>query len=65
MIDNPKIPRLATGEFDPTLYQHFKDAKDEADRKKQFRHDWMIACFSCVTGAIFGFIASILYNVIF
>ncbi len=66
MLDNPKIPDLANGkEPDEARYLRFKEAKEEELRKKQFRHDWMIACFSGVTGAIFGLITSILYNWIF
>lgn len=58
-----KVPNFATGAVIPNgvLEVQLKEAKEAALRKKQFRHDWMIACFSSVTGAIFGFLASLIF----
>jgi hypothetical protein len=65
MSDN--FPKLATGEKLPLGLEEqiYKMQRDEELRKQQFRHDWMIACFSSITGALFGLIASIIYNMYF
>lgn len=58
-----KMPDIANGTKVPygMLEKQLEESKQEYLRKKQFRHDWLIACFSCVTGAIFGFLASFVF----
>lgn len=50
------------------MMQSFKSFEDAKLQKKQFKHDWMIAICSSltgiITGAIAGVIASIIYNAI-
>lgn len=63
MSDKTSIPKLALGVVEPdeAKYLRFKEAKEEELRKKQFRHDWLLACFSSVTGAVFGLGASVIF----
>lgn len=60
----PEIPKLAQGKVDIgniVARTEYEQLKAEAERKKQFRHDWLIASFSVVTGAISGFLGSLLF----
>lgn len=34
---------------------------DDARVKKQFKHDWLIAATSSISGGIFGFLASFIF----
>ena len=58
-----KIPELAKGTVIPNGIQEqwLKEAKEEELLKKQFRHDWFLACFSIITGAIAGLISSFIF----
>ena len=38
-----------------------KQRKEEYERKRQFRHDWIIATASAISGAILGFLASLIF----
>lgn len=44
-----------------TLIKNKENEKQERLRKKQFRHDWMIAVFSTIGGAVAGFITSLIF----
>lgn len=39
-------------------------AKADEDRKKQFKHDWLVAIFSAVVGFVLGLIAEHFINII-
>ena len=56
----PDIPPIANGTVIPDgiFEQQIKEAKEKELRKKQWRHDFRIALFSVVSGAISGFISS-------
>ena len=54
-------PTLAQGKSIPILESEFKQRKEEYERKRQFRHDWMIATASAISGAIFGFLTSLVF----
>ena len=64
-MDNFEIPKLAQGTQTPLIAQleldEMKRRKEEYERKRQFRHDWLIATFSALSGAIFGFLASLVF----
>lgn len=60
----PETPKLAKGTAIPEsvlIEQELKELKREYERKRQFRHDWLIATFSAVSGAIFGFLTSLIF----
>lgn len=62
-LDNLKkipIPEIAKGTVIPNgiLEQQIKEAKEKELRKKQWRHDFRIALFSVISGAVAGFISS-------
>ena len=63
-MDN--IPKLSSGTVVPDniLLEQYKEAREEAYRKKMIRHDWMVASFSALSGAIFGLLASIAFWII-
>ena len=54
-------PTLAQGKSIPILESDIKHQKEEYERKRQFRHDWIIATISAISGAIFGFLASLVF----
>lgn len=60
MTEFPDIPNIAKGTLMPDgiLAQQIAEAKEKELRKKQWRHDFRIALFSVVSGAIAGFISS-------
>lgn len=60
----PETPNLAQGKFNPILEYELKCAKEEYERKRQFRHDWVLALFSAVSGAVFGFLTSFIFWII-
>ena len=57
------IPQLATRHFIPASLEAkiLEEEKEEELRKKQFRHDWLIAIFSTIGGAIAGFVTSLIF----
>lgn len=60
----PNIPSIAKGTAIPsgTLARYqYEELKQEYERKRQFRHDWLIASFSALSGAVFGFLTSLLF----
>lgn len=64
-VNIPEMPKLAKGTSVPQM-NALKEAeiqhlKEEYERKRQFRHDWLIASFSAVSGAVFGFITSLIF----
>lgn len=58
-----KIPELAKGTVIPEgIHNHLlKEAKEEELRKKQFKHDWYLAFFSIISGAVAGLISSFIF----
>lgn len=60
-INLPKPPRLAEGKSLPVMEYEIKLMKEEYERKRQFRHDWLIATFSAISGALFGFLTSLIF----
>lgn len=64
-MDNFEIPKLAQGTQTPLMAQleldEMKRRKEEYERKRQFRHDWLLAMFSALSGAIFGFLTSLAF----
>lgn len=64
-VDDLKIPNFAKGTQTPlmnqAIYDEAKRYKEECERKRQFRHDWLIASFSAISGAIFGFLSSLIF----
>lgn len=59
-----KIPNLATGRVLPEnglSDAKIRELKEEAKLKKQFAHDWKIAIFGAVGGAIAGLITSFIF----
>lgn len=63
-LENTNInSAMANGTIIPDgiKYNEFKELKESALRKKQFKHDWLLACFSIVTGAISGIISSAIF----
>lgn len=60
----PDIPGIAKGTAIPAgalaRYQ-YEELKQEYERKCQFRHDWLIASFSALSGAVFGFLTSLVF----
>lgn len=38
-----------------------KQAKEEAEKKRQFRHDWKIALFNTLGGALAGGLVSLIF----
>lgn len=64
-VNIPEMPKLAKGSSLPQMNAlaeaEFQQLKQERERKKQFRHDWLIASFSAVSGAVFGFITSLIF----
>lgn len=65
MDNNFKIPELAKGTTLPIMENiemlEYRRMQEEIERKRQFRHDWMIATFSSVSGAVFGLITSVIF----
>ncbi|NBH24708.1 hypothetical protein D3Z60_02595 [Lachnospiraceae bacterium] len=59
-LNFPDIPPIANGTAIPNgiLEQQIKEAKEKELRKQQWKHDFRIALFSVVSGAIAGFISS-------
>ncbi len=60
----PEIPELAKGTAIPQnmlAEKELRELKQEYERKRQFRHDWLIATFSAVSGAVFGFLTSLIF----
>lgn len=59
-LKNMPIPEIAKGTVVPNgiLEQQIKEAKEKELRKKQWRHDFRIALFSIISGAVAGFISS-------
>lgn len=43
------------------LIQESQKKIDDERQKKQFRHDWLIASTSAISGGVFGFLASLLF----
>lgn len=64
-IDIPPIPNLAKGTSVPLqtgkLEAELKEAKEKEIRKEGYKHNWKVAVFSSVFGAIAGFIASLIF----
>ena len=60
-INIPEFPKLAQGKSFPVMEYEIKRAKEEYERKRQFRHDWLIATFSAISGALFGFLTSLIF----
>lgn len=60
MTEFPDITNIAKGTITPDgiLAQQITEAKEKELRKKQWRHDFRIALFSVISGAIAGFISS-------
>lgn len=62
-MKNFKIPNLANNPPMPH-YVTAKLAQEEIEaeqRKKQFKHDWRIAIFSCVGGGVMGLATSVIF----
>lgn len=60
----PDIPSIAKGTAIPSSIlaeYEYKELKQEYERKRQFRHDWLIASFSALSGAVFGFLTSLVF----
>lgn len=59
-LKNFPIPEIAKGTVVPNgiLEQQIKEAKEKELHKKQWRHDFRIALFSVISGAVAGFISS-------
>lgn len=55
-----KTPKLAKGTVLPEsfLMSELKKAEENKARKMQYRHDWFIAIFGVLGGAIAGFLTS-------
>lgn len=64
------VPNLAKGTVipDSVKLKEVEEMKEHQLKKQQFRHDWLIAIFSSltglITGAVSGVLASIIYNII-
>ena len=60
------LPDIAKGKILPPAIQQkiHEEMMDKELRKKQFRHDWLLATFSAVLGGIFGFIASLIFWIV-
>lgn len=58
-----KIPEYAKGTIIPNsvLARQLEEEKEKALRRKQFIHDWKIAIFSTLGGAIAGFLTSLIF----
>lgn len=58
-----KEPKLAKGYFVPQCVelQQLEEEKQKTLKHQQFMHDWKIAIFSLVGGAISGFITSLIF----
>lgn len=56
------IPSIARGAVIPTsiAIKEMEEAKAKALRKQQYRHDWAIAIFGVLGGALAGFITTII-----
>lgn len=58
-----QLSPIANGNVLP--YQYYKDKRDREREakllKRQFRHDWMIAIFGVVGGAVAGFVTSLIF----
>lgn len=65
-MNTPKltnIPRLAKGTDMPASLAmlEMKKAEERALRKKQYRHDWLIALFGVLGGSVAGFLTSLIF----
>lgn len=60
-MKNLNIPDIAQGKSIPFLEYEIKQQKADYERKRQFKHDWMIATASAISGAIFGFLTSLVF----
>lgn len=63
-MNEHKIPNIVhdvTPFMHEAKYQESMELKAKEDRKRQFRHDWRIALFSILGGAISGFITSLIF----
>ena len=59
----PEIPNIAKGTAIPESIELLQLEKEqqEYERKREFRHDWLIASFSIVTGTISGLLGSLIF----
>lgn len=60
-FNNIRLPysKIANGELLP--YSYYQELKKETERKRQFRHDWLLATFSALSGGVFGFLTSLIF----
>lgn len=58
-----EMPEIAKGTVMPNVVveKELKESKETALMKKQYRHDWIIAIFSTLGGAIAGLITSLIF----
>ncbi|MBQ7799654.1 MAG: hypothetical protein IJ370_04105 [Oscillospiraceae bacterium] len=59
-----QVPKLATGTVLPEgglSNAKISELKEEAKMKKQFAHDWKIALFGTIGGAVSGLITSFIF----
>lgn len=57
----PNVVHDVTPLMNEVKYQEALRMKEEYERKRQFRHDWLLATFSTVSGAVFGFLGSLVF----
>ncbi len=62
-MKNDLTPNLAKGTQIPESAAMYIMDKEErkAERNREFRHDWLIALFSSISGGIVGFLASLVF----
>ncbi len=61
---NFRVPKLATGKVLPEnglSNAKISELKEETRIKKQFAHDWKIAVFGTIGGAVSGLITSFIF----
>lgn len=57
----PNVVHDVTPFMHEVKYQEALRMQEEYARKRQFRHDWLLATFSAFSGAVFGFLGSLVF----